>query len=366
MKHTLKISSFLMILLSLVVSCKEEDIVFPKQIAQENPAESNRRPVKPDYLGFVTDFNETVEINFEKTDTERVSKLHLVYQSDSKKDSITVTDFSKVLKLNNFQIGKATDLTVIAENKEGIFSNPFIYKITAKPYPSRSVFESISMLGGEGEITILWENQTKVPVNIKVDISGKQYESGMNKLGSSEMSIALKRGVYNLKLSVLDSLNKVSSVKDTSIRVVEEVAIDRKDWTATASSSYPGEGPGTPEGVLDGNLNTKWHSSYWPEDLPYPHWLMFDMKTEYLVSKIQLAPRNDNNSSGFRTFSLEGSLDGKTWFMLHANGTHDPAVKGLQSTILNNPAKARYLRLNMLTGGSNSTHLSEFVAFSIY
>jgi len=365
MRHTIKYSSMFLILINLISGCNTEELVLPEQIAEEGSSESTRRPVKPDYLSFSIDYDEKVAINFGKTDTEKVEKLHLIYQSISKTDTIVISDFNEILEINDFPLAKTTDLSVFAEGKNGVLSNPYVYKIKTKPYPSRVVFEELSVIGGEGEINILWKNETKIPVNIQVNVSGEIYESGMNKLASSFLDIAKPRGTYDLKISVIDSLGKSSNTKDTTVRVISEVQIDRTNWTVTASSSYPGEGPGTPEGVLDGDLNTKWHSSYWPEDLPYPHWLMFDMKEPYLVSKIQLAPRNDNNTTGFTTFNLEGSLDGENWVILHANGTHDPAVKGLQTTILSNPANVRYLRLNMLTGGMNSTHLSEFVAYSI-
>lgn len=365
MKNSIFTYGWLVAILMAANSCKEEELVLPEQLPQEEQIESSRRPIKPDYLIFTTDYDEKVQVSFEKADTVKNSKIILVYQTAVSSDSLVVTDFSSPIEITDLPIGVTTEVTVWAEGKNSVLSNPYVYPVKTKPFPSGAVFQMLDVVAGEGEVTVLWQNDTGTPVNIRVELDGRTYESGMNKNASSSLSIEKSSGFYDLSVYVLDSLSQRSNVRDTTIRIVSQIEVDRSNWSATASSSYPGEGPGTPEGVLDGDLNTKWHSSYSPEDLPFPHWLEFDMKENLLINKIQLAPRNDANNSGFLTFNLEGSLDGENWFILHNQGTHDPAVKGLQNTPVSNPREARYLRLNMLTGGANSTHLSEFVAFAL-
>lgn len=355
----------LLIATLFMFACKEEALILPEQIHHDEDVVSSRRPIKPDYLILTADYDEKIGVSFQKTDTVKISKIFLSYPVEDSIDSIVVTDFSTDVELTNLPVSQITEITAWSEGKNGVASNPYIYKVRPRPFPSGAVLEALSLVAGVGELTVLWRNETEVPVNVIVEFGDDRYESGMNKLGSSSLTIEKPRGLYDVSVYVLDSLSQQSPVQDTTVRVVSEVEIDRSNWTATASSSYPGEGPGTPEGVIDGDLNTKWHSSYWPEDLPFPHWLEFDMKASYRVNKIQLAPRNDGNTTGFLTFSLEGSLDGENWFVLHAQGTHDPTTAGLQTTELSNPGETRYLRLNMLTGGANSTHLSEFVAFTI-
>lgn len=365
MKYLHITSGLLLAMVFLLGSCKEETLILPEQIQEDMDSLGLRRPIKPDYLTFTLDYDEKVSIGFERVDTLKNRKIILTYPGETSSDSIVVSDFSSPIEITTIPVGVRTEITARAEGKNGVLSNPYSYEVQPKPFPSGAVFHTLNLVAGQGEVTVLWENPTQIPVNVKVELDGQTYQSGMNKRTSWSMRMEKPSGLYELSVYVVDSLSQQSAVRDTTLRIVSEVEIDRSDWIASASSFYEGEGPGTPQAVLDGDLNTKWHSSYWPEDLPFPHWLQFDMRQPYIVSKIQLAPRNDANDSGFLTFSLQGSLDGEQWFTLHDSGTHDPSVKALQSTTVNQPREARFLRLNMLTGGANSTHLSEFVAFTI-
>src|SRR5688572_7315452 len=56
-------------------------------------------------------------------------------------------------------------------------------------------------------------------------------------------------------------------------------------WSITADSEeLEGEGSNGPAPlVLDGNVNTFWHSEWYNAEPPYPHWLNINMKQEYYV-----------------------------------------------------------------------------------
>lgn len=138
---------------------------------------------------------------------------------------------------------------------------------------------------------------------------------------------------------------------------------DTEGWVATASTEQlSGENTGLASAVLDGDLNTIWHSRYsGGAASSFPHWLSFDMQEAIYVTKIEMAPRQ-NNSRGFTKFILEGSLDGTEWFPLGGERVFDPGNISYQSYDIE-PQMLKNIRITMLEGRQELTFLSEFVVY---
>ncbi|WP_129716704.1 discoidin domain-containing protein [Pedobacter sp. SYP-B3415] len=146
-------------------------------------------------------------------------------------------------------------------------------------------------------------------------------------------------------------------------RLSERLA-SKTGWLATANSEeLEGEGAtnGRAAAAIDGDVNTFWHSVYTSEgEPPYPHWISIDMKETIYVTRIDLAPRQDN-PDGFGRFDMEGSTDGTTWITLAENLRFDPTNKAFQKFQIP-PAFYRHIRIRMLepfNEESRSTHLGE-------
>ena len=141
---------------------------------------------------------------------------------------------------------------------------------------------------------------------------------------------------------------------------------DRTGWTITASSeelSGEGEVNGRAAAVLDGDINTFWHSQWEGAEPPYPHWLLVDMKKPLKVISVDLTARQ-NNGNGMTKFMLEGSTDGNSWTKL-GEFTFVPATKSSQSYPVSSASPYQFIKLTMLEGLINSTHLAEFEVFTV-
>lgn len=173
---------------------------------------------------------------------------------------------------------------------------------------------------------------------------------------------------YLLALSINDASDYSISPMAKTVLIVtpklEERPANTSGWIATASTEQPqGENTGLASAVLDGNLNTIWHARYNPgPGAKYPHWLSFDMINSVYVTKVAMAPRQ-NNPRGFTKFKLEGSLDGNTWFLLGDNLTFDPANKSYQSYSIE-PQNLKKIKITMLEGLQDLAFLSEFVVYT--
>lgn len=134
-------------------------------------------------------------------------------------------------------------------------------------------------------------------------------------------------------------------------------------WAITSSGEEPAEAPnGYATKVIDGDLSTFWHSPWAGSSPPFPHWLQIDMKQQYYVDKIGLAPRQ-NNGNGFVSFRLEASNDGAAWTLLGDNLVFDPNKRdGTFQDYGITPASWQHIRITMLqprVAGNTSTHLGE-------
>ncbi|UKJ07486.1 discoidin domain-containing protein [Solitalea lacus] len=152
--------------------------------------------------------------------------------------------------------------------------------------------------------------------------------------------------------------------KDTAVIFQDKSTAEQANktgWTATADSETPEgwEDTGFASALLDGNVNTIWHTNYDDGDYPgYPHWVNIDMKKDLHLISVNVTARQ-NNGSGMTKFKLEGSNDGTKWFVLGENLVFNPATKTPQTYPVSSSKATRYLKLTALEGKAKHTHLAE-------
>lgn len=147
---------------------------------------------------------------------------------------------------------------------------------------------------------------------------------------------------------------------------VQETKAVTTSWIATASSEQPsGENTGKASALIDGNLTTIWHSQYsgGPTTV-YPHWIQFDMVNPIYVTKLSIAPRQ-NNGNGPTLFKVEGSLDGAAWSTLLDNQVFDPNKRDgtYQDYPLPAPTNMRFLKVTLLQGKQALAFLAEIAVY---
>jgi hypothetical protein len=142
---------------------------------------------------------------------------------------------------------------------------------------------------------------------------------------------------------------------------LEETILDRSSWTISASSEQAtGETTGLATAVLDGNVNTYWHSNYTGTPNVYPHWLLVNMKKAIVITQVNLTARQ-NNVNGFTKFKLEGSTDGVT-FTSFGEFTFNPALATEQAFTLSPARNVQFLRLTALDKAATQAGTITFLA----
>ena len=142
--------------------------------------------------------------------------------------------------------------------------------------------------------------------------------------------------------------------------VVEKLH-SKAGWTAKANAEQlSGETTGLASAIIDGNINTYWHSPYSnPANIPFPHWVEVDFGTDLYVTKIGLT-RRQTNANGFKTFDILGSKDGTTWIILASNQVmQQNEIEAQFFEIPPQYLKKIKLDLKDNFNGQTSTHLAE-------
>lgn len=175
---------------------------------------------------------------------------------------------------------------------------------------------------------------------------------------------------YNLLLAagitIITACNKPETVlfKDQSTAL----RADKTSWTATADSETPDgwENTGKASATIDGKPATYWHTDY-STIVPYPHWVLIDMKKELQLVSVDIANRQaaTPNKSGMKTFRLEGSTDGNSFTSL---GEFQFAITNdVQSFPVSSDNGWRYLKVTALApqvAGTNHTFLAEIDVYT--
>jgi hypothetical protein len=122
----------------------------------------------------------------------------------------------------------------------------------------------------------------------------------------------------------------------------------RTSWSIVGfSTEEPNEGA-APQGravaVLDGDLNTFWHTQWSGTDQPPPHHIIIDMKEEIDVKGFFFYLRQNSANGRPRNIEILVSADNQTWRSL---GTHDLANStARQEVVLSGLEKFQYMRFN--------------------
>lgn len=95
----------------------------------------------------------------------------------------------------------------------------------------------------------------------------------------------------------------------------EDVFADKKDWKVIdCSSEETSKENGRASNLLDGNINTKWHTQYSGTKAESPHYVTIDMGKEIAIKGFLATPRMDGSSNGLiRKYKFEVSNDGEKW-----------------------------------------------------
>ena len=172
--------------------------------------------------------------------------------------------------------------------------------------------------------------QATATSDVSVEVNGNEVVIG-NGYISREFSTA------GGKLSTTEIVNKragevftpgqgseefiIRTTKTGSTGSVSVPALDRNGWTATATSQHhnSGDSDGPASNLLDGRLESIWHTNYGggtgfgPQNYPYE--VVFDLNGSKTFSCFSYTPRQqgEDTNGNIKGYELHYTTDGTTW-----------------------------------------------------
>ncbi len=105
---------------------------------------------------------------------------------------------------------------------------------------------------------------------------------------------------------------------------------------------------GTAALLVDGDLNTIWHSMYSVTLAKHPHWVIFDCSEQKEITGFTYTPRQNGTNGNIKEYTIHVSQDGKNWGTAVTSGSFDRG-SGTKKIVLKDPIKGRFVRLTALS-----------------
>lgn len=205
----------------------------------------------------------------------------------------------------------------------------------------------------------------------------KDWQLFFRQWGISLSSTAMARIAekeYPLMLQEIWKYNPVTRTGGDTYLTYNSDPYNSSGWSIIAFSSQEATGEGPPNGlanaILDGNLNTFWHSQWNGATAQPPHSITIDFAPistkPLLFSGFKYAHRNGMARRALRV-NLEISNNNSTWTTITGSPFTLAAVNGYQTFTFASPVTARYIRLKInaadIADGTAFAALAEFSVF---
>lgn len=174
----------------------------------------------------------------------------------------------------------------------------------------------------------------------------------------------LPLGNYLLPIRLSSDQFKIREGNDMYVVeiVITNPVLDTKKWTITANTEEPAEAApnGRPEAIIDGDINSFWHSQWSGGWQDWPHIIIIDMKDRCEVLSIDYYGRQsggDANTKGMEFFVSDNQSDWKSIGKFEAKKTAD------MQEFETEEAEGRYLKVEITSShdGSNNTSIGELI-----
>ncbi len=174
--------------------------------------------------------------------------------------------------------------------------------------------------------------------------SGNEGATIMYKVGNER-----KAHVYEGPIPFRDGGTITAYEKsEPNLRVTMTYPKIEKINTEVIFASSEEHGEGNASHLVDGDVNTYWHTMYSVTVAKYPHWVDFDAGDTKNIKGFIYQPRQDNNNGNIRDYEVYVSQDGKNWGEPVHKGAFENNRKE-KRVMLKAPVKARYFRFRALS-----------------
>lgn len=296
---------------------------------------------------------------WQNPDYENISYVEITYPDDSDNiRRILINPGVTEHKVEGFGKNKTYEFTFTVFNNRGQSSIPIKVTVNARPHePMLNMFNSKINIGRQnGGIIINWTNDYEEEFYIDVtyyDINKNRisHEIVVTDKGEGKEFVALS-GVTetDLQISTSDIYGNSTEARIYHYKVFENGKLNPSQWTLSVSSVEEADGgPYIADYMLDGDLNTFWHSRYTSSPCQFPHTINIDLKRKVELQKFGFCHRQTSiQAKGVEIYGTN-SVNGTYQKFMAFDLAQD---KAMQYFTIGAPVVYRYIRIILTTSPS--------------
>ena len=123
------------------------------------------------------------------------------------------------------------------------------------------------------------------------------------------------------------------------------------------SASSEEAGSGSASNLVDGDINTTWHTMYSVTVAKHPHWVDLDAGVVKEIKGFTYLPRQDGSNGTVKDYTIHISMDAKEWGEPVQKGQFEKG-SNLKNVLFDQPVKGRYIRFTALSEQNGSDFAS--------
>lgn len=347
------------ILAILVLSCKQDVLIFPAQDLNKKVKEPIDVLVKPSDVVIIGGHENSFIFQW-PTFSDKVAQVRIVYEEEEGKEEILVSDFTNNLVLYTAKTGDYK-FTMNSIGKNGVESPAVINVIRNKGIYINELLQFIGASVSNMDIHFTWSNPLARDLEFSFSHTsgaGEQITSFNNADETGEFYINASYGDH-IDLQIKDALgNTVSKRVSYKLKIEELLSKEQKEgWVAAVSSNQVNDGGGAPA-LIDGAADTFWHTPWHSPIPPWPHHATISFDKELHIIAFMLSLRHNNGSAAPKDIDFEISEDGLN-FETQESFINTEVGNGKTLVFnLDKPISSKYVRFMFKTSVRNSQFMS--------
>jgi hypothetical protein len=319
-------------------------------------------------LGLPSNLTRNTEVKYTKSNGNEVVVEGMV---DNSQIALPQVDLTKPIRYRTFYVPSPKDALGNETSLDSFVSGweMFTPDVSIEPVIRSFTFDSI--LGG---VVANWNNENNLDLTFNfssTDLNGVAIEQSVSSSATTGAFTISNLAEEEQQITILISGSYGNKwINTVTVSPVIPVLVDKTNWTiVNVSSEEPSmstvEFPnnGLAEALIDGNVNTFWHTATTNTQPSYPHLITIDLGEIKTISSIKLFRKQGDNGGGSFHQIFRSNAPTSGYKMV---ATYNETIETDEGVSIKfNPITTRYITYRVAQGNNYYTHLAELNAYSI-
>lgn len=353
--------SFICLLLGAsLFSCVKEKLILPPE-SDKTETGTIDLIAKPTDIKFVGEYDYGFTIKWPKV-SNKVTKIVIDYVDKGEDQSLEFTDFSEDTYLELAEYKEYT-FSATAYSGEDLVSSTAYISAKNRDLYINEVIASRQVYVDGSDVVVEWNNPLSRSLDFDIIYPTTDGNKTVAMSSNSDQDKIRASGEFGEQMTFVihDSLDNTSTYTIKYGMVGSQTIDDaeKENWSVAVSSNQEGDGGGAPA-LIDGDVQTFWHTPWSGEIPPWPHYATITLDTERDLNGFAIALRHNNGTAAPKDIDFQISEDGVNFVTVQSFVNTSTENGAKVSYRLDNTVNTKYVRLSLASGfNGGHTNLGE-------